>query len=232
MLSIGKLALGQQRYYEQSVAQGQDDYYSGRGEAPGEWTGAGAGELGLSGRVSGAQFNALLEGQDPRDAGVRLRAANSEPSIAAFDLTFSAPKSVSVLFAVAPAEVSAALVECHEEAVRGALGYLEDEALFVRRGKGGARFEHAGGLIAAAYRHRMSRALDPQLHTHVVAANLARGEDGRYTALHHPSLYRAARTAGYLYQAHLRAAVRDRLGLEWGPVHKGAAELAELPRMC
>jgi conjugative relaxase-like TrwC/TraI family protein len=229
MLSIGKLALGQQRYYEQSVAQGQDDYYSGRGEAPGEWTGAGAGELGLRGRVSGAQFNALLEGQDPRDADVRLRAANSEPSIAAFDLTFSAPKSVSVLFAVAPAEVSAALVECHEEAVRGALDYLEDEALFVRRGKGGARFEHAGGLIAAAYRHRMSRALDPQLHTHVVAANLARGEDGRYTALHHPSLYRAAKTAGYLYQSHLRAAVRDRIGLEWGPVHKGAAELTELP---
>jgi conjugative relaxase-like TrwC/TraI family protein len=228
MLSIGKLALGQQRYYEQSVAQGQDDYYSGRGEAPGEWTGPGADELGLSGRVSGAQFNALLEGQDPRHAGIRLRASNSEPSIAAFDLTFSAPKSVSVLFAVAPAEVSAALVECHEEAVRGALGYLEDEALFVRRGKGGVRFEHAGGLIAAAYRHRMSRALDPQLHTHVVAANLARGEDGRYTALHHPSLYRAARTAGYLYQSHLRAAVRDRLGLEWGPVHKGAAELAEL----
>jgi conjugative relaxase-like TrwC/TraI family protein len=229
MLSIGKLALGQQRYYEQSVAQGQDDYYSGRGEAPGDWTGAGAGELGLSGRVSAAQFNALLEGQDPRDVGIRLRAANSEPSIAAFDLTFSAPKSVSVLFAVAPAEVSAALVECHEEAVRGALSYLEDEALFVRRGKGGARFEHAGGLIAAAYRHRMSRALDPQLHTHVVLANLAKGEDGRYTALHHPSLYRAARTAGYLYQAHLRAAVRDRLGLEWGPVHKGAAELVDLP---
>ena len=75
----------------------------------------------------------------------------------------------------------------------------------------------------------MSRALDPQLHTHVVAANLARGEDGRYTALHHPSLYRAARTAGYLYQSHLRSLVRDRLGLEWGPVDKGAAELRELP---
>ena len=127
---------------------------------------------------------------------MRLRAGVSEPTIAAFDLTFSAPKSVSVLFAVAPAEVSVALVEAHEEAVRSALGYLEEAAVFVRRGAGGARFEHAGGLIAAAYRHRMSRALDPQLHTHVVAANLARGEDGRYTALHHPSLYRAARTAG------------------------------------
>jgi conjugative relaxase-like TrwC/TraI family protein len=229
MLSIGKLALGQQRYYEQQVSQGHDDYYSGRGEAPGEWAGAGAEELGLAGEVSAAQFNALLEGRDPRAPGMRLRAGVSEPTIAAFDLTFSAPKSVSVLFAIAPGEVSAALVEAHEEAVRAALGYLEGEAVFVRRGAGGARFEHAGGLIAAAYRHRMSRALDPQLHTHVVAANLARGEDGRYTALHHPSLYRAARTAGYLYQSHLRSLVRDRLGLEWGPVHKGAAELAEVP---
>ena len=229
MLSIGNLGLGQQRYYEQQVAHGRDDYYSGRGEAPGEWTGAGAGELGLTGQVSAAQFNALLEGRDPRAPESRLRAGVSEPTIAAFDLTFSAPKSVSVLFAVAPAEVSAALVEAHEEAVRAALGYLEETAVFVRRGAGGARFEHAGGLIAAAYRHRMSRALDPQLHTHVVAANLARGEDGRYTALHHPSLYRAARTAGYLYQSHLRSLVRERLGLEWGPVHKGAAELAEVP---
>ena len=226
---LGSWSLGQQRYYEQQVSQGHDDYYSGRGEAPGEWTGGGAEELGLPGEVSAAQFNALLEGRDPRAPRTRLRAGNSEPTIAAFDLTFSAPKSVSVLFAVAPAEVSAALVEAHEEAVRAALGYLEETAVFVRRGAGGARFEHAGGLIAAAYRHRMSRALDPQLHTHVVAANLARGEDGRYTALHHPSLYRAARTAGYLYQSHLRSLVRERLGLEWGPVHKGAAELAEVP---
>jgi conjugative relaxase-like TrwC/TraI family protein len=229
MLSIGKLALGQQTYYEKQVAHGLDDYYTGRGESPGEWAGAGARELRLEGCVEAGQFNALLEGRDPRNQGERLRAVNSEPEVAALDLTFSAPKSVSVLFAVAPAEVSAALVACHEEAVRAALGFLEEEAVFVRRGKGGARFEHAVGLIAAAYRHRMSRALDPQLHTHVVAANLARGEDGRYTALHHPSLYRAARSAGFLYQGHLRAAVRDQLGLEWGPVAKGAAELAALP---
>jgi len=229
MLSIGKLVLGQQAYYAKQVAQGRDDYYSGRGEAPGEWLGAGAGELGLEGHVSADQFTALLEGRDPRAPESRLRASSSQPEVAALDLTFSAPKSVSVLFAVAAPEVSGPLVECHEEAVRAALGFLEDEAVFVRRGRGGARFEHAGGLIAAAYRHRMSRSLDPQLHTHVVAANLARGEDGRFTALHHPSIYRAARTAGYLYQAHLRAAVRDRLGLEWGPVVKGAAELRDVP---
>ena len=84
--------------------------------------------------------------------------------------------------------------------------------------------------MAAAYRHRMSRALDPQLHTHVVAANLARGPDGRFTALHGAELYRAAKTAGYLYQAHLRALVTERLGLEWGEVRNGAAELADIER--
>ena len=76
------------------------------------------------------------------------------------------------------------------------LGYLEDAAVMVRRGRAGERVEKGEGLIAAAYRHRMSRALDPQLHTHVVAANLARGPDGRFTALHSAELYRAAKTAG------------------------------------
>jgi conjugative relaxase-like TrwC/TraI family protein len=228
MLSIGKIALGQHRYYEQQVARGGDDYYSGRGEAPGEWIGAGAEALGLSDRVTTGQFNALIAGLDPRDPDARLRSSLRDPKIAAFDLTFSAPKSVSILFAIAPETVSGVLVDCHEEAVRAALGYLEDTAVMVRRGHGGERVEAAEGLIAAAYRHRMSRALDPQLHTHVVAGNLAQGPDGRFTALHSTLLYAAAKTTGTLYQAHLRALVTERLGLEWGEVHKGAAELADV----
>jgi conjugative relaxase-like TrwC/TraI family protein len=224
VLSIGKLVAGQERYYQRQIAKGLDDYYAGRGEAPGRWIGAGAASLGLGGGVEEGQLGALIAGLDPRSGDV-LRV--QETRVAALDLTFSAPKSVSVLFAVAPAPVSRILVVCHEEAVGAALAYLEETAAFVRRGPNAARrFEHAGGLVAAAYRHRMSRALDPQLHTHCVTANMARGPDGRWTALHHPSLYRAAQTAGYLYQAHLRVRVHDRLGLEWGPVRKGAAELA------
>ena len=117
MLSIGKIALGQHRYYEQQVARGGDDYYSGRGEAPGEWVGSGTDALGLSGRVSAEQFGALIAGCDPRDPGIRLRASEQDPKIAAFDLTFSAPKSLSVLFAVSPEQVSGQLVACHEAAV-------------------------------------------------------------------------------------------------------------------
>jgi conjugative relaxase-like TrwC/TraI family protein len=230
VLSIGKIALGQHRYYERQVARGADDYYTGRGEAPGEWTGAGAQALGLEGRVGSGQFDALISGCDPRDPLKRLRSSKQDPKVAALDLTFSAPKTMSILFAVAPEEVSGALAACHEEAVRAALGYLEETAVMVRRGHAGEHVQPGEGLIAAAYRHRMSRALDPQLHTHVVAANLARGPDGRFTALHGAELYRAAKTAGYLYQAHLRALVTERTSLEWGPVNNGAAELADIDR--
>jgi conjugative relaxase-like TrwC/TraI family protein len=231
VLSIGKIALGQHRYYEQQVAQGADDYYAGRGEAAGEWVGAGADALGLSGRVGVDQFNALIAGRDPNkpSAPLRSRSAGRPPTVAALDLTFSAPKSVSVLAAVAPDEVTAELILAHEEALTAALAYLEETAVWVRRGIDGERVRPGGGLIAAAYRHRMSRALDPQLHTHVVAANLTRGPDGRYTALHGTPLYRAAKTAGFLYQAHLRALISERLGLRWGPVHRGAAELLDVP---
>src|SRR2546429_5766354 len=229
MLSIGKIALGQHRYYEQQVAQGWDDYYAGRGEAPGEWVGRGADALGLGGRVSSEQFSALIAGVDPREPDIRLRSSERDPKVAALDLTFSAPKTVSVLAAVGPDGLAAELILAHERALRAALSYLEDVAVQVRRGHDG-RLVHAGdGLIAAAYRHRMSRALDPQLHTHVVAANLTRGPDGRYTALHGAPLYRAAKTAGYLYQSHLRCLITERLGLRWGPVRKGAAELVGVP---
>jgi conjugative relaxase-like TrwC/TraI family protein len=231
MLSIGKLASGQASYYERQVARGRDDYYSGRGEAPGEWVGRGAAALGLAGQVEAARFNALMAGLDPSDDALerRLRDSRGEPKVVGFDLTFSAPKSVSVLFAAGDQQTAGQLIAGHESAVRAALEYVEDAAVKVRRGKGGAIVEPGEGVIAAAYRHRMSRSLDPQLHTHVVCANAARGSDGRWTALDGRHLYEHAKTAGYLYQAHLRAEVRERLGLEWGPVSKGAAELRALP---
>jgi Mrp family chromosome partitioning ATPase len=99
----------------------------------------------------------------------------------------------------------------------------------VRRGRCGVRHDVGEGFVAAAYRHRMSRAEDPQLHTHVVAANMARGADGRWTALDATPIYQHAKAAGFLYQAHLRAAVRERLPwVRWGPVRNGMAEIEQL----
>jgi len=230
LLSIGKLVAGQERYYEQQVAQGRDDYYAGTGEAAGRWTGSGAQSLGLEGEVDAAAFGALIAGRDP-NSGEPLRAGSGRDRVCALDLTFSAPKSVSVLFAVGDGQTSRALVEAHEEAVGAAVGYLEREACRVRRGRGGRIELPAEGLVAAAYRHRMSRAGQPQLHTNVVAANLARGSDGRWSALHGYPIFQHAKAAGSLYQAQLRMAVRERLPwASWGEVRNGMAELDAVPR--
>ncbi len=228
MLSIGKLTLEQSRYYERQVAQGRDDYYSGRGESPGRWTGRGGEVLGLAGEVDKDGFAALMEGRHP-GTRERLKRVGGRSKVAAFDLTFSAPKSVSVLFAVAEPALSRALVEAHEAAVDAALAYLECEACRVRRGRGGVQREAGTGFVSAGYRHRMSRAEDPQLHTHVVTANMACGADGRWTALDATPIYQHARAAGFLYQAHLRAVVRERLPwVRWGPVRNGMAEIEHL----
>jgi conjugative relaxase-like TrwC/TraI family protein len=228
VLSIGKLTVEQSRYYERQVAQGRDDYYSGRGESAGRWTGAGTESLQLGGRVDDDGFVALMDGRDP-GTGERLKRVGGRSKVAAFDLTFSAPKSVSVLFAIGEPALAGALVAAHESAVDAALGYLEREACRVRRGRGGVRQEIGEGFVAAAYRHRMSRAEDPQLHTHVVAANMARGADSRWTALDATPIYQHAKAAGYLYQAHLRAAIRERVPwVRWGLVRNGMAEIDQL----
>lgn len=85
------------------------------------------------------------------------------------------------------------------------------------------------GFVGAAFRHRTSRALDPQLHTHAVVANLAKRKDGRYIALDGTALYRHAKTGGFVYQAELRARLSEYIGVEWAPVENGVAEIRGVP---
>src|SRR3954453_10009703 len=111
-----------------------------------------------------------------------------------------------------------------------ALGYLERSAAAVRRGAGGLVVEQADGLVAAAFRHRTSRVGDPQLHKHVLVANLGLGPDGRWSALDGRQLYAHARAASFLYQAVLRSELTRTLGVEWLPTRQGIAELAGVPK--
>src|SRR3954452_15045705 len=239
MLSIGKLAAGQAKYYldqaqvrvdvVQSVGSGVEDYYVGPGEARGRWIGVAAGELGLRGEVDADGLRRVLEGLDPQN-GMELRTSTSRARVAGFDLTFSAPKSVSVLFGLGDDDLRARVRDAHDVAVREAVGHLERWAAAVRRGHGGLMVEQASGLVAAAFRHRTSRAGDPQLHTHVLVANLGRGIDGRWSALDGRRLHAEARAASFIYQAVLRGELTRRLGLEWSPVRKGIAEVIGVPR--
>ncbi len=135
MLSIGKLGVGQADYYLQAVGQGIEDYYAGTGEAPGRWLGAAAGELGLAGEVDADQLRAVLNCNRPDGAGPLTRSGPGKSRVPGFDLTFSAPKSVSLLFGLGNEEISRATREAHEAAVDAALEYMERHAALGRRGK-------------------------------------------------------------------------------------------------
>src|SRR2546423_11806928 len=103
-------------------------------------------------------------------------------------------------------------------------------AAVARRGPGGEHAIAGNGLIAAAFRHRTSRAGDPQLHTHVLVANLTLGADGQWSTLDGRRIYAHAKTAGFLYEARLRALLTRALGVEWTPVRNGLADVAGVPR--
>ena len=229
MLNIGKLRRGGENYYLNSVAKGVEDYYLGSGESPGYWMASGARELGLAGVVEDHQLRAILRGIDPVD-GTQLVSERKDQRVPGFDLTFRAPKSVALLHALGPKEASNEVVSAHDAAVEAALGYLEDNCSGARRGRGGATSIASKGFIAAAFRHRVSRSGDPLLHTHVLAPNLIQGVDGKWGAVDARHLYLHAKTAGYLYQAHLRAELTRRLGIEWQPVHNGTADIEGVSR--
>lgn len=220
MLSIGKLASGQADYYLNlaaarvvrgvSVASGVEDYYTGGAEPPGRWRGRLAREAGLEGAVDGAALRSLLD-----EPGASDMDAPPPKKVPGYDLTFSAPKSVSVVFGIAERDTQQLVLDAHRIAVDSALAYIEQEAVRVRRGQDGHRVIGADGLLAAAFDHRTSRAGDPQSHTHVLIANTSRGDDGRWSALDGRLIYAHAETAGYVYQAILRAELSARIDVGW-----------------
>jgi len=227
MLTIGKLGRGQEAYYLDKVAEGAEDYYSGEGEAEGLWIGDAAEELGLYGKVGPDQLKAMLTARNPIDGEPLLgvRGVPSKGAVPGFDLTFSAPKSVSLLWALGGPVPAAEVSHAHQRSVEAALDYMQREACWTRRGAGGSEFVKGNGYLAAAFRHRSSRAGDPQLHTHVLIANATKGPDGRWTRLYHPAIYAHAKTAGYIYEAQLRHELSQSLGVRWQEVRNGIAEI-------
>ena len=214
-------------YFLRAVAKGVEDYYVGHGEAPGRWLGTHADELGLAGVVEPDDLIQVIDGHDPVSGNRITRSRHRQ--VPGFDLTFCAPKSVSVVWALGDDDTRRAAREAHEAAVDAAIGYLERHACWSRRGKNGVHQVRGGGFLASAFRHRTSRAGDPHLHTHVLVANATRSDDG-WGTLDGRHLYLHAKTAGYLYQAQLRAEFTRRLGVTWTRVHHGCAEIEGVPK--
>lgn len=228
MLSIGRLgASGGAEYYLDKVANNVDDYYLGRGEAPGRWIGAIAEQLGLVGQVEADALRNLLAGTSAQGEHLGLQVQPGRRP--GYDLTFSAPKGISLLWAFGPEEVRDAVSAAHDHAIVAVLDHLSKEACYARRGHGGAELIEANGFMGAAFRHRSSRAGDPQLHTHVVVPNLVQGADGRWSAPDGRHLFTWKMTAGTLYRSALRAELAP-LGLGWDIRRNGLSELRDVPR--
>jgi conjugative relaxase-like TrwC/TraI family protein len=182
-------------------------------ERPGQWAGGAATALGLRGAVDPARFGALLHGCHP-ETGHQLRSTRA--TVLAYDLTFSAPKSASVLWALGGEEVARQVLAGQAEAVRGALHYVDAHAVTaLRRRQGEGEVMATSGLAAGAFTHGVNRNVDPHLHTHVVMANLVHGEDGRWSALDQRAIWAHQRAAAAVYEAHLRSELTGRLGLRW-----------------
>jgi len=213
-------------YYVGGLVPGRAEGSVVAGESPGEWTGQGCAALGLRGTVEGPIFAEVLAGRDPR-AGVALRDARGNRPVSGFDLTFCAPKSVSVLHLLAPRELGTAAVAAHVAAVGDALAYVERNGLGVRRSRSG-QVQHlaATGAVAAGFVHRTSRALDPHLHSHVVTANVAEGVDGTWSSLDSRRLHLHRRATGAVYDAALRHHLTAAAGVAWDRGPSGGWEVA------
>lgn len=205
MLSIG---IAQGSYYASLSAE---DYYHKGGEPPGVWHGEGAKELGLSGLVDKDEFLKLCDGF-ALDGEPLTQNAGKESHRAGWDLTFSAPKSVSVLWSQADEETRHKIQDAQLKAVQKAVDYLEAEAGFTRRGKGGGEIEKCK-LVVATFEHGTSRAQDPQLHTHGVLLNIGIREDGTTGSLETRAIYQAKMLAGALYRAELADLLRESLNV-------------------
>lgn len=212
MLSIAAMSAGQDSYYTELA---REDYYLEGGEPPGRWLGRGAKALGLTDSVDKEAFASLFAGLHPDGHSLVQRQvyADGRQRQPGWDLTFSAPKSVSVLWSQVDASTRKAIQDAHYKAVTVAVGYLEQEAAVSRRGKGGASTERCG-LVVATFEHGTSRAQDPQLHTHALVVNLGRRDDGSWGSIRSRDLYLHKMAAGALYRAELAHELSHTLGLE------------------
>ncbi len=180
---------------------------------PGQWAGAAAGGLGLEGPVAPEGLQRLLGGRHPQ-TGQPM--GSGRVSLAAFDLTFSAPKSASVLFALGGEAAARQVVVAHADAVVGALRYLEKHAVTaVRRSEGARVVIPTTGIVGARFTHSVNRNSDPHLHSHVVMANLVHGLDGRWSASDRQGIEAHRQAASAVYAADLRAGLSAAFGVRW-----------------
>lgn len=226
MLSITPLknASAAKSYYE------IDNYYSKDSKEAIEqsrWWGRGAEKLGLKGYVHLQDFEQLLEGKLPNGEQLGRRTQKGKKHRPGYDLTFSAPKSVSIL-----AEINneTSLHLAHQNAVAVALHYLETTVVKTRAFRNGEIvFEPVDNVTVAMFRHDTSREMDPTTHTHCVVLNMVERGDGKWRSISSESLFDHKMVTGLIYRSHLAVEVQ-KLGYEITQTHSdGRFEIVGVP---
>jgi conjugative relaxase-like TrwC/TraI family protein len=224
MLGIARLASNSLDYYVPDL-----DTWAHRGGpewAGPRWVGQGAAQWDLTGIPAVASVRSVMAGAHPHSERTLLSRTRS---VVAYDLTFTSPKSVSVLFALGGDEVARSIEQSQREAVDAAVDYLGSHALGVRRGNADERVVIGiEGPIGVALTHLTSRSLDPHLHTHVLLANIAHGADGQWSALDGRGLDAHRMALGRVFDAHMRSSLQRRLGVTWTEERSGVREVEHL----
>ncbi len=259
MLTISRLSRWSINYYNDTAREaeragidrqrangGLGEYYSQGDTRVPTWLIAGdaaqtAELVGLDGRAADGGTAArdvirrwLDDGIAPNGEAGR---AFTKSSVHGFDLTFAAPKSVSLLRALTDDIGEKVMQAAHQRAIAAAMAYLYEHAGYTRVHNpltGAKDLRRLPGLVAIAYQHETSRCGDPHLHTHVIVPNRQARADGTLVSIDSKSLYHEAKAAGIIYQATLRHELHAERGLEWNPVdeHTGMAEIAGVDKEC
>jgi len=205
------------QYY---TKESEVEYYAQDGEQSGRWRGAEALDLAENSPVGAEQLESVLQGfapgshSDPDTPGLALTQNSGPEHRPGYDLTFSAPKSVSILWALGDGETREKVFEAHQAATSAALDHIDEYAAITRRGKGGVHREPVQNLIVAKFDHASSREHDPQLHTHCFVANVAQRSDGTWGTIESKYLYQEKMAAGAVYRAELAQRLQRGLGVE------------------
>ncbi|MCZ7629537.1 MAG: relaxase domain-containing protein [Microthrixaceae bacterium] len=219
-MNLHRLAPDAESYYLDRSCRVSRTTTPRTGESPGYWL-ASSHLHGLDGVVDGDDLRAVLSGARSRDRRAAASGRNRKGARLGPDVP-GAEVGVDPLGG-SGAAVARMVADAHDAAVDRAVAYMEEVAAFTRTGATNAPGS-GGRFIAARFRHRTSGDRDPLLHTHVLVASSLRTADGRWRTIDATALYDHARTAGYLYQAHLRNETPDRTdrrGLDADPRRTG-----------
>lgn len=219
---------------------GAADYYTNKdnyyvlGSMDERWFGEGAQAMGLNGPIDKETFTAVLEGKLPDGSDLTRMSGKENKHRAGYDLTFSAPKSVSMMILLGGDK---RLVEAHNRAVEGAMREIEKMASVRTMKDGKSETVLTGNLVVALFNHDTSRDQEPQIHTHAVTANATQHE-GKWQALSSDTVGKSGFSenvlanqiaAGQIYR-HLLGQQTDAMGYEREVVGKhGMWEFKNVP---